>query len=183
MEEYRSADGLRETETYFYNGDKDKPKKITETVKQDTPEGKKTVSTTVTEFKYDEYGQITQRAVTIEDASGKRTVVTPYKDGLPITETDETNENAAVENSGDENNIKWDPYEVKPGEHWYSIVQNEYGISDHKQIMEAVHYLKAQNNRRKNQKGMPPEISLPSELPVLKSDPYQGHIYCRNTEN
>ncbi len=57
-------------------------------------------------------------------------------------------------------------YNVKVGDKdtWYGIVQAKYGITDHKQTMEIVHQLKAQNNVDKNATSMPKEINLPETL-------------------
>lgn len=50
---------------------------------------------------------------------------------------------------------------------WYGIVQAKYGIKDHKQTMEIIRQLKAQNNVNPKATNMPKEIELP-DIVTLK---------------
>ena len=58
-------------------------------------------------------------------------------------------------------------YKVNSKETWYGIVQAKYGITDHKQTMEIVRQLKAQNNVDPKATNMPSEITLP-DIVTLK---------------
>ena len=61
-------------------------------------------------------------------------------------------------------------HKVKSGEHWYKIVQDEYGVKDHRTIMEIVHQLKdlagPEYGKAKNYKNtsMPKELTLPTTV-------------------
>ncbi len=55
-------------------------------------------------------------------------------------------------------------YKVNYKDTWYGIVQAKYGITDHKQTMEIVHQLKAQNNVSPKATNMPKEITLPENI-------------------
>lgn len=58
-------------------------------------------------------------------------------------------------------------YKVNYKDTWYGIVQAKYGITDHKQTMEIVRQLKAQNNADPKAANMPEEITLPDNI-ILK---------------
>lgn len=55
-------------------------------------------------------------------------------------------------------------YKVNYKDTWYGIVQAKYGITDHKQTMEIVRQLKAQNNVDPKATNMPSEITLPENI-------------------
>lgn len=55
-------------------------------------------------------------------------------------------------------------YKVNYKDTWYGIVQAKYGITDHKQTMEIVRQLKAQNNVDPKAANMPKEITLPENI-------------------
>lgn len=55
-------------------------------------------------------------------------------------------------------------YKVNYKDTWYGIVQAKYGITDHKQTMEIVRQLKAQNNVDPKAANMPSEITLPDTV-------------------
>ena len=55
-------------------------------------------------------------------------------------------------------------YKVNYKDTWYGIVQAKYGITDHKQTMEIVRQLKAQNNVDPKAANMPSEIILPENV-------------------
>lgn len=55
-------------------------------------------------------------------------------------------------------------YKVNYKDTWYGIVQAKYGITDHKQTMEIVRQLKAQNNVDPKSANMPSEITLPENI-------------------
>ena len=55
-------------------------------------------------------------------------------------------------------------YKVNYKDTWYGIVQAKYGITDHKQTMEIVRQLKAQNNVDPKAVNMPKEITLPENI-------------------
>ena len=55
-------------------------------------------------------------------------------------------------------------YKVNYKDTWYGIVQAKYGITDHKQTMEIVRQLKAQNNVNPKAVNMPKEITLPENI-------------------
>ena len=63
-----------------------------------------------------------------------------------------------------ENQNKTYNYEVNYKDTWYGIVQAKYGITDHKQTMEIVRQLKAQNNVDPKATNMPSNITLPENV-------------------
>lgn len=77
-----------------------------------------------------------------------------------MVETPETPEQEEVPESQDTSH----KYKVNYQDTWYGIVQAKYGITDHKQTMEIVRQLKAQNNVDSKATNMPAEITLPNNL-------------------
>ncbi len=84
----------------------------------------------------------------------------PSTDAVETPETAETPEQEEVQEPKDTNY----KYKVNYQDTWYGIVQAKYGITDHKQTMEIVRQLKAQNNVDPKATNMPAEITLPDNL-------------------
>lgn len=93
--------------------------------------------------------------------------------------SDNTADNTVKNSDGNNNDIKAAQQDATPksvkhkvqkGENWYNIVKQEYGITDHKAVMEVVHQLKDiagpkyGKDAKYNNKMMPKEITLPTSM-------------------
>lgn len=129
----------------------------------DTSHPKKTVTkdggnTVTMEFEYAEDGTVTKRTKTVTNAAGE-TVSGPE-------EVDDKGEPVKQNQT----------YDVKSSDTWYSIAQEQYGLTKHSEIMEAVHALKDQyketagpDGYRKNigpQKAPDGKLTLPATISV-----------------
>lgn len=127
----------------------------------------------IVEYEYDDNGNVSKTTTT--NADGTKviddgvSVMTINTDGSKTVENKETGEIQEYDKDGkliekeDPAEEISEPYkhQTKLGDTWYGIVQAKYGITDHKQTMEIVRQLKAQNNVDPQATNMPKEIILP----------------------
>lgn len=97
-----------------------------------------------------------------EIPSAQEQVENPVEEHVTVT-ADEVQEQEQPEHAEKPENINHQ-YKVNYKDTWYGIVQAKYGIKDHKQTMEIVRLLKAQNNVNPKAANMPEEITLPDNI-------------------
>lgn len=97
-----------------------------------------------------------------EIPSAQEQVENPVEEHVTVT-ADEVQEQEHPEHAEKPENINHQ-YKVNYKDTWYGIVQAKYGIKDHKQTMEIVRLLKAQNNVNPKAANMPEEITLPDNI-------------------
>ena len=130
----------------------------------------------IVEYEYDDNGNVAKTTTT--NADGTKiiddgvSVTTINTDGSKTVKNKETGEIQEFDKDGklikpeDSAQETPEPYKHKTqlGDTWYGIVQAKYGITDHKQTMEIVHQLKAQNNVSLSATNMPKEVLLPDTI-------------------
>ncbi len=149
-------------------------------VKKETDKGSNNKE--IVEYEYDSDGNVVKTTTTNPDGTqiidDGVNITTINKDGSKIVENKETGEIQEFDTDGnliEENPVEETPVEETPeaepykhqtqlGDTWYGIVQAKYGITDHKQTMEIVRQLKAQNNVSPKATNMPKEIILPDTV-------------------
>ena len=143
------GDGITETVDFTYNDDGS----VIET---------KTENGIKTEVHKDSTGQ-TLKTIT-QNQDGSTTEITTLNGQRVKTEKDKDGNITSKVNIDENGNPVSYKHTVQKGEYWYVIVQNKYGVSDHKTIMEIVHQLKDNAGVDYRSSLMPSEIELPPSI-------------------